>query len=262
MQTHDDRIRDQFTKQAVPFTRLKGHLDSVAKLIELTAVTSTDTVLDVACGPGLVACEFAKTAKHVSGIDLTDKMIGEARKRQAEMDLSNLDWQVGSATQLPFSDGEFSVVISRYTFHHFTDPDSVLAEMIRVCRPGGRVLVADPVLPEECVDAFNRMERLRDPSHTQALSVEQFDRMFLESGLIEIQRAGYDVEMELERQIAASFPEPGDDERLRQIFRDDIASQGLGIGTRQIGDEIHFRYPISIYVGTKEGERGGDSDAE
>lgn len=69
---HDALIVDQFTKQAVPFTQLKGHLDSVQTLIEWSTVASDDLVLDVACGPGLVACEFAKVARRVTGIDITE----------------------------------------------------------------------------------------------------------------------------------------------------------------------------------------------
>ncbi|MFC5051249.1 class I SAM-dependent methyltransferase [Rubritalea spongiae] len=248
---HNIRIREQFTKQAIPFTLLKGHLDSVDLLITLSKVDSNDTVLDVACGPGIVACEFAKKAKKVTGIDLTEKMIEEAQLRQRSESLFNMDWQVGTATKLPFENDTFSVVISRYTFHHFTSPSSVLSEMIRVCKPNGRVLIADPVLPAQCVDAYNEMERLRDPSHTQALSDEEFDSMLASSGLVDIQRSGYEVEMELERQLAASFPNPGDDEKLRDIFRADLTGDQLGIKTRLLDGEIHFTYPISIYVGIK-----------
>ena len=55
--------------------------------------------------------------------------------------LSNLTWKVGDILPLPFVDEPFSLVLSRYSFHHFLDPKAVLSEMIRVCRPGGRVMV-------------------------------------------------------------------------------------------------------------------------
>ncbi|MDQ8195512.1 class I SAM-dependent methyltransferase [Coraliomargarita sp. SDUM461004] len=257
---HNKRIREQFTQQAIPFTQLKGHLDSVDLLINLSKVGSDDTVLDVACGPGLVACEFARFAKNVTGIDLTEKMIEEARRRQASEALSNMDWRIGSATELPFENDRFSVVISRYTFHHFTRPQSVLSEMIRVCRPNGWVLIADPVLPAHFVDAYNEMERLRDPSHTQALSVEEFDSMITSSGLVEIHRSGYEVNLELESQLAASFPNPGDEEKLRSIFREDLTVNRLGIKTRLVDGEIHFTYPISVYTGRKAAGLGSGSN--
>jgi ubiquinone/menaquinone biosynthesis C-methylase UbiE len=67
-QEHNAEIVSQFTKQAIPFTQLPGHLDSIQMLINMSGVGGNDTVLDVACGPGIVACEFARVARHVTGI--------------------------------------------------------------------------------------------------------------------------------------------------------------------------------------------------
>ncbi len=89
-QKHDAEIVNQFTKQAIPFTQKLGRFDSIQMLIELSKVASNDFVLDVACGPGLVACEFAKVSRHVTGIDITEKMIEQAKKRQMELGLTNV----------------------------------------------------------------------------------------------------------------------------------------------------------------------------
>lgn len=250
-QEHDAKIVSQFTKQAIPFTKLPGHLDSIQMLVEMSKVGGNDLVLDVACGPGLVACEFAKVAQHVTGIDLTEKMIEQAKNRQKELRLSNLSWDIGTAFPLPYASASFSAVVTRYSFHHFLDPEAVLMEMIRVCKPDGVVLIADAALPTEKIDAYNRMERLRDPSHTQALSYESWEQLFGKSGLRNLQRGSYNVPMELEKQLGASFPNPGDDDKIRDIFKNDINSNSLGIDTHLVGNEIHFSYPISIYVGRK-----------
>jgi ubiquinone/menaquinone biosynthesis C-methylase UbiE len=248
---HDAKIVSQFTKQAIPFMELPGHLDSIQMLIEMSKVTGDDLVLDVACGPGLVACEFAKTAKHVTGIDLTEKMIEQAKERQKELGLSNLSWDIGTASPLTYASNSFSVVVTRYSFHHFLDPEAVLNEMIRVCKPNGIVLIADVALPEDKVEAYNRIEKLRDPSHTQALSYESWEELLRNSGLRNLQRGSYKVPMELEKQLKASFPNPGDDDKIRNIFRNDINSNSLGMDPHLVGNEIHFSYPISIYVGDK-----------
>jgi len=171
---HDEKIIDQFTKQAIPFAELPGHLDSIQMLIELSKVSENDTVLDVACGPGLVACEFAKVAREVKGIDITEKMIEQAKARQKERGLTNISWDIGTVLPLPYESESFSAVVTRYSFHHSLEPRDVLDEMIRVCRTGGVVLVADAVLPVNKVDAYNRMERLRDSSHTRALSYDEW----------------------------------------------------------------------------------------
>jgi len=250
-QKHDEEIIDQFTKQAIPFTQLPGHLDSIQMLIELSKVSGEDNVLDVACGPGMVACEFAKTARHVTGIDITEKMIEQARKRQQEMGLNNVFWDIGTVMPLPYDTASFSTVVTRYSFHHFLDPKAVLNEMVRVCKKGGIVLIADAALPADKVNAYNHMEKLRDPSHTQALSYDTWEQLMKESGLRNLQRGSYKVEMELEKQLKASFPNPGDDEKIRKIFKDDIDVNSLGMDAHWSGSEIHFSYPISIYTGNK-----------
>jgi ubiquinone/menaquinone biosynthesis C-methylase UbiE len=248
---HDEKIIDQFTKQAIPFAELSGHLDAVQMLIELSKVSSKDTVLDVACGPGLVACEFAKVAREVKGIDITDKMIEQAKERQKQLGLANISWDIGTVLPLPYDSDSFSVVVTRYSFHHFLNPKAVLDEMMRVCIQNGVVLIADAVLPADKVDAYNRMEKLRDPSHTKALSYDEWNRLLKESRLKNLRRGGYKVEMELEKQLKASFPNPGDDENIRKIIRDDIGVNSLGMNAHMIGEEIYFSYPISIYVGNK-----------
>jgi ubiquinone/menaquinone biosynthesis C-methylase UbiE len=79
---HLERIVGQFSKQAIPFAEFNIHMGAMGLLLEMSGVRKGDTVLDVACGPGLVACEFAAHASHVTGIDITEAMIGKARDRQ------------------------------------------------------------------------------------------------------------------------------------------------------------------------------------
>src|SRR5262249_17334129 len=138
---HQRLILDQFTKQAVPFSQMQNH--SPELLLAVAGAGPADTVLDVACGPGLLACAFARVVLHVTGIDLTPAMIEQAKVLQQSHGLTNLSWHVGDVQPLPFAAGSHSLVFTRYSFHHFLDPQAVLAEMVRVCAPVGRVVVAD-----------------------------------------------------------------------------------------------------------------------
>ncbi|MFO0773320.1 MAG: methyltransferase domain-containing protein [Nitrospiraceae bacterium] len=248
---HHQAIIDQFTKQAVPFAAIPGHMDALQLLIQLSRVSSADDVLDVACGPGIVACAVAPHARAVTGIDLTLRMIEQARQLQGDKKLENISWQVGDVVLLPFPDATFSLVLTRYSFHHFEDPAAVLSEMMRVCRPGGRVMVVDVVLPLEKVDAYNQMEKLRDPSHTRALSYPEMASVIEASGLSNVNTARYSVEMELERQLQASFPNPGDADKIREMFVRDIGYDAMGVGANRQGEEIHFAYPVLVVIGEK-----------
>jgi SAM-dependent methyltransferase len=250
---HKRLILDQFTRQAVPFAErhaLTGD-DANRLLIALTGAGPGDEVLDVACGPGIVACALAAVARHVTGIDLTPAMIEQAAAKQRALGLGNLTWVVGDAVPLPFADRSFSVVVSRYSFHHFLEPRAVFAEMVRVTRPGGRVAVVDVYTssPEQA-EAYNRVERWRDPSHVRALSVAELTGLFRDAGLCELRTAFYGVPVTLEGVLSASFPKPGDADKVREAFAKDIGVDRLGVhATRRDGD-IHFNFPTVIVAGT------------
>jgi SAM-dependent methyltransferase len=210
-------------------------------------------VLDVACGPGLVACPLAEVARHVTGIDLTPAMIEQALAKQRSKGLTNLTRVVGDAVPLPFPEAAFSVVVTRYSFHHFLDPEAVLAEMVRVCSPSGRVAVMDVFTsgPEQA-EAYNRVEKLRDPSHVRALPLEELTGLFHHAGLREVRTAFFKLGVPLEELLARSFPSPRDADRIRQTFADDIGVDRLGIGAHRRDGAIHFSFPIVVVVGQKE----------
>ncbi|MCC3586223.1 methyltransferase domain-containing protein [Microcoleus sp. PH2017_30_WIL_O_A] len=253
MTAYHESIIDQFTRQAVPFSNLYGHTnqESLDLLMKMASVSDKDTVLDVACGPGIVACAFAAVSSRVTGIDLTPAMLEQAQILAEQKNLTNLSWLQGDIETLPFPDDSFSIVLSRYAFHHFLQPDVVLSEMVRVCRAGDRILIADVAMPPEKVDAYNYIEKLRDPSHTRALTLEELPKLVADANLQNVKLAFYKVELELEQQLAASFPNPGDDDKLRQLFREDIGVDSLGIGVHFRGDAIHYAVPIAAIVGEK-----------
>jgi len=253
MTTHRDAILDQFTRQAVPFATSPGIKDEAALtlVVDFSRVGPSDTVLDVACGPGILACAFARVAKHVTGIDITPAMLDRARLLQEERGLTNVTWRQGDVLPLPYPDASFSMVSCRFAFHHFLDPKAVLAEMTRVCAPGGGVLVIDSAPAPDKADALNRVELLRDPSHVRAMPEEELIHLFRDVGLPVPRVTGYRLEAELEGLIARSFPKPGDEETIRRIFCDSVKHDDLGLGARMVGDQIRFGYPIAVLAARK-----------
>ena len=249
--SHKALTIEQFTRQAVPFAELPAHASAMDILERLAHPSSADEMLDVACGPGLVACRFAPQVKWVTGVDLTPAMIHQAALAQANHGYGNMTWQIGTADPLPFADASFSLVLTRYSFHHFQQPARVLAEMLRVCRAGGTVVVADVAQPAICVAGYDEIERLRDPSHVHALSREEFAGMLGESGLRDIEFAEYKVDIALDAQLAASFPVPGGAERIREILRADVGVDRCGVDARWVGGELHYSVPIVVDAGSK-----------
>jgi len=252
-EAHRDEILDQFTRQAAGFAQAPGIVDAAALslLVQCSGASAEDTVLDVACGPGIVACAFAQVARHVTGIDITPAMLDLARARQQELGLQNLTWRAGDVLPLPFRDGEFSVVVSRFAFHHFLDPGAVLREMIRVTRDGGTVAVADSAPALEKADAFNTMEKLRDPSHVRAMPPGELRALMIDAGLPAPRVTACRLEGELEGLLARSFPKSEDIPELRRMFAASVIDDSLDVAAHRDGPTIRYKYPVAILVSRK-----------
>jgi ubiquinone/menaquinone biosynthesis C-methylase UbiE len=240
---------DQFTRQAQGYARSATIRNDgvLRRLVELAELSADSATLDMACGPGLVVCAFAPHVRHATGIDITPAMLDQARQLQAEKGLRNITWVEGDVMRLPFADGEFSVVTSRYAFHHFADPLAVLRETIRVTKPGGTVLIADSAPAATKADAFNRMEKLRDPSHVRALSIEEWRQLLARAGLTPSHVEQFRLAGDLDSLLARSFPAAGDEARIRQVFEAALEEDFLDVEPRREGEKIVYGFPIALF---------------
>jgi len=179
---------------------------------------------------------------------VTPAMLERARALAQEKALANVSWDQGDVQSLPYPDASFTIVVSRFTFHHFLQPLAVLREMARVCAPGGRIVVADVQAADDPAKAaeFNRMEKLRDPSHVRAMPIAELKALFGDAGLRSPRVAGYELRDELDNLLRRSFPNPGDDVKIRQIFAAAAADDRLGIPVRREADSIHYAYPVAV----------------
>jgi SAM-dependent methyltransferase len=249
---HRDLVRDQFTRQAVPFASALAIRDSetLRRIVELSGAEASATVLDVGCGPGLLASAFALHVARVTGVDVTWAMLQQARAEQRGRGFLNIDWIQGDGTCLPCRDHAFSIVTSRLTFHHLLQPLLVLCEMARVCRRGGRVVVVDVCPAREKAAAFNRMETLRDPSHTRALPIDELAALFESAGLRDLCVHRWRMPGELESLLARSFPLPGNDAHVRDIFRGSIAKDAMDVTPRLQDGTIVYALPMALVSAT------------
>ena len=88
-------------------------------------------------------------------------------------------------------------------------------------------------------------------SHVKAFSLPELKKMALDAGLVNLKTHFYPLEIELEQQLSASFPKPGDADKIRRLVMDD--KQGLI--SRKKGKSIYLTYPIAIITGHKQGNR-------
>ncbi|MBV8133482.1 MAG: class I SAM-dependent methyltransferase [Alphaproteobacteria bacterium] len=252
---HQDLILDQFTRQATVFSTAAAITDEDALKMIVAAARPAydDRVLDVACGPGLVVCAFARYVREAIGIDVTPAMLERAAKLAADNGLANVAWHHGDVYSLPYDDGDFTIVTTRFSFHHFLDPAAVLREMVRVCAPGGRIVVVDDYASENPAKAaaFNRLEKLRDPSHSRCLTLCELKGLFGTAGLPEPDSTFYELRGDVRGLLARSFPNPGDDLKIIEMFKASALDDRLGIPIHVDADRIDYAYPVAILAAAR-----------
>ncbi len=242
----EEQIRHEFTRQAkqmaaAPAFRVDAALERIVKALGDAA---PDRVLDLACGPGIVAEAIAPQHREVVGIDVTPEMIWLARERLRKAGWGNAHFSVSSAERLPFEWGSFDQVVTRLSFHHFMDVPATLAETRRVLREEGRLIAADVVSSEDADESalHNSLERLRDPTHV---------RMYSASNLLDIlQFGGFRVvHHESWRQArafaewAAIIADPARTGPLENVMRALArAGQTAGIGLSEESGEVRFAH--------------------
>jgi ubiquinone/menaquinone biosynthesis C-methylase UbiE len=135
-----------------------------------------ERALDVGCGAGAFALALAPFVGEMVGVDRVPELLELARERAP----ANASFVEGDATALPFEEAAFDLVGTLRTLHHIPRPELVLAELARVTRPGGRVLVIDQIAPADPLDglALDRFERARDPAHARLLPESDLRQLF------------------------------------------------------------------------------------
>lgn len=140
-----------------------------------------ERALDVGTGAGALALALAPLVREVVGLDPVPELLELAHARA----LPNTEFVEGDGTALPFQDGAFDLVGTHRTLHHVERPELVVAEMARVTRSGGHVLVVDQLAPDDAAmaAALHEFETARDGSHARLLTEAELRELFAAHGL-------------------------------------------------------------------------------
>ncbi|HEY2938817.1 MAG TPA: class I SAM-dependent methyltransferase, partial [Gaiellaceae bacterium] len=165
-----DTVRKRFgeTAELVAQQQDRRTAATQERLRHLLTLTGEERALDIGTGAGALAIALAPLVREVIGIDIVPELLEEGRKRAP----ANVELVEADATALPYERGSFDLVCTARTLHHVPRPELALAEMNRLLRPGGTMLVADQLAPVDSLAAIelNRFERARDPSTTRILA--------------------------------------------------------------------------------------------
>jgi ubiquinone/menaquinone biosynthesis C-methylase UbiE len=156
-----------------------------------------ERALDSGTGAGALALALANHVAEVVGVDVEPELLARARERAP----ANATFEEADATRLPFPDACFDLAGTLRTLHHVHRPEVAIAELVRVTRPGGRLIVIDQLAPLDPLEALavDRFEGARDPDHQRLLSDQELRQLFEANGLV----------LERERRVTERRPVAG-----------------------------------------------------
>jgi len=158
-----------------------------------------ERALDSGCGAGALAFALAPHVAEVIGVDQSPELLAAGR----ELAPANVSLVEGDATSLPFEYGEFAIAGTLRVLHHVRRPELVVAELVRVTRRDGRILIVDQLGDVDPLQSLeqDRFERARDPSHTRLLSDADIRGMLDANGLVTSRNEVTREERDLERYL-------------------------------------------------------------
>jgi ubiquinone/menaquinone biosynthesis C-methylase UbiE len=198
-------MADRFARTADRFAARQDERaeELAAKVHAFVLPHGGERALDAGTGAGALAFALAPRVREVVGVDRVPELLARARERAAAYD--NVTFVEADITKLPFEDASFDLAATLRTLHHVPRPELVIAELVRVTRPGGNVVVIDQIAPVDPLAALaaDRFERARDPAHARLLPEIDLRHLFEANGLVlvrqrhELERRTLDAYLDL-----------------------------------------------------------------
>ena len=240
MRSHDDAVLEQFDSRASAYLTSAVHAtgpDLEQAVQQVRQLRSRVSMLDVGCGAGHLSFALAPFFETAVATDVSPSMLATARAAAVQRGLPQIQVRQANAETLPFADGTFDLVCSRYSAHHWHDLAAALREMRRVARPGGTLLMIDLLGDESpVVDThLQTIELLRDPSHVRDYSPSQWRRYFQSAGLVLQQESSWITRLEFRSWIERMRTPPASVAAIRALLAQASGQVRAGLAVEMDG---------------------------
>lgn len=242
------KIEEHFKRRAKRYESSAAWVKdkAILRIIEdLAGVGSNTFVLDAATGTGLIAGLFFRKAKVVVGLDFTQEMFKQA--------LPRINFMVNAqAERLPFRDNAFDLVTCRQGLQ-FMDAFKAVLQMYRVCKPGGKIILAQLVaLGNEDKEYAFKIQMARQPVRENCFIEEDLINLLKKSGCKKIQSIPYFSEESINEWINNGALSKARQDEIKQLYYDAPLSYKEIHDLKFVGDDIIDKMKISIVCGYKE----------
>jgi ubiquinone/menaquinone biosynthesis C-methylase UbiE len=202
-------------------------------------LTMNDCVLAAAAGTCICGRSIAPFVKSVTCLDATPAMLAVCKEEAVKSGITNMQFINGYVEEIPFDDQCFDVVLTRLTFHHFTEMEKPFAEMNRVLKIGGRLVIIDMESTDEPLrDIEDKIETMRDPSHVKNRSQSEIAALY--------KRHGYAIVKQEVTPLPQSLTSWMELTNTRNDVRKEIESM--------MNDELNGGKPTGFHPYMKDGE--------
>ena len=199
--THDTNVATQFGPRAAAYVASAIHAagEDLQEIAILAEQRRPRRALDLGCGGGHVSYHVAPHAAEVVAFDLSQDMLDVVTQEAGLRVLTNIKTRQGNVEDLPFADGTFDFVASRFSAHHWHDLGAGLREARRVLAKGGTAIFSDTISPGSALldTHLQAIELLRDPSHVRDYSAAEW--------LSALEAAGFTAQKTKPRRLRLEF---------------------------------------------------------
>lgn len=187
-EVHADTVRARFARTAArQAEREQARRETLREAVrQFVPLAGDERAVDSGAGTGALAFALAPLVREVVALDLVPELLELGRAAATAAAIENVSFVEGDATRMPFERGSFDLAACHRTLHHMARPELGVAELARVTRLGGRVLLVDQLAPPDPLAALelDLFERARDPSHTRLLPDVDIRALLEANGLV------------------------------------------------------------------------------